>query len=616
MYLEHTLAGEQNRVKNFLKLDIWSYALLLLYILFQISWKALGAPAFWLRAAVLFLLLFKSLILFRALYILPRLIQPVLLVSLSMGLYLLSYPFLHLPLSFSFADIFEQPQLFQIGVITVKSFVLSVMMLEMFLLSISMTKSRQSAFFAWIILAFTFPVIGFPQMSSILAGLLIIFILRMIVSRLNTRELVLGLLEPASITIGLKFFLILALLGVSGLIYWSNVKPDFEIQWMRALNAALRTLFDGQFGLLCYAPLYWLALFGITYLLFFQVWDGVFLIVIGTLFYTAYHLAFYGILEKITGHADIVPFVPFLGVFIAVAHHRFGKIEMFRVCVRLLAVATAGITALLLLLYSDLSSIGTKMAEIQRQIMISLNKDLSSFFPSMIFRPHSLSLLLWGGGMFVAAFYCCQIRTKVGYPQIKRIRRMLTTRFHIQRLALYPLLLCIFLLIGNFFIASGWQYHTVSLETPIQLSEQTPRHKISLERTQFSQLAMRGILLVSNLTSSTDIPHHTALARIIINDQQEDFETFSLKAGKDTTEVILEEDTIKNSVAHGRSAIYRSRPSKSASGTFFESHEYYTRLNFKKPVHVRNISMKLLIPKNFDLPSDFSFHIEEISLLE
>lgn len=614
-YLEPRLSTGRDRLRSFLKLDLCSYSVLLIFFLLQIAWNEFGTPALWFRAAVLLLLLFKGFILFRALYAFPQLIQPVLLVILSMGCYLLSYPFLHLPFFFVFPDILQQATLLQIGIVTVKALCLSVMALEMFHLSVEMTKSVQSAFFSWLIMSFTFPVIGFPQIPYILAGLLIIFILRMIVSRLDTRELMLGLLEPTSITIVIKLLVTLAIIGASGIVYWINVKPGFGIQGRRAVEAAIGTLFDGQFGLFCYAPVYWLALFGIIYLIFFRVWDGILLIVTAAILYGGYHLAVYGMLGKGLRQDDILPFIPFLGVFIAVAHYRFGKIALFRVCARMFVIATVGITSLLLLLRSDFTTLASKLGSIQHDIMTSLSRDLSSLVPSMIFRPFSLSLLIWSGGIVIIALYCCQIRARSFYPHVQKLYHFTGERLHGQKFTFYPFLLCAFFLIGTIFIICGNTPHSIPLEKPILLSKQYPRHTISLARHQLPTPGVKGILIVSNLTGSTGVSHKTPLASVLINGQEKYFETLTIKAGKDTAEETLERKNVKDVVAHGRAAIYGSWALTNDDGTTFEAHDYYTKLFFKKPMNVQKITLKLLESKGQKLPSGMTFHIKEIWLM-
>ena len=74
----------------------------------------------------------------------------------------------------------------------VKTIGVNLMTLEMYRLGRFLTKSRQSALFSWMVATLTFPVLGLPKFSHIVAGLLIIFILRLIFSRLDTRELMVG----------------------------------------------------------------------------------------------------------------------------------------------------------------------------------------------------------------------------------------------------------------------------------------------------------------------------------------------------------------------------------------------------------------------------------------
>ncbi len=614
-YLERSISSRHDQLRIFLRLDLWSYGGLVIFFLLQITWNQFGAPALWFRVAVLLLLLSKSLIFLRALYRFPQLIQPTLLIVLSMGLYLLSYPFLHVPFFAVLSDMLQHARVSQIGIIAVKAFCLSLMTIEMYRLSVEMTRSVQSAFFSWLIVSFTFPVLEFPKISYILTGLLLIFIFRMIISRLDTRELMLGLLKRESITILIKLLVTLSIIGAGGLVFWINVKPDFGIQSGRAVEAALGTLFDGQFGLFCYAPAYWLALFGIVYLIFFQEWDGVLLLVTGALFYSGYHLAVYGMLGKGIRQHDIIPFLPFFEVFIAIAHRRFGKMALFRLCSRICILATIVMTSLLLLLRADFTLLASKSGAIQRHIMTSVNRELSSLVPSMVFRPFSLSLLLWTTGIVIAALYCCQRRTRSFHPRLQKIRNFRGERLHFQSLTFHPFLLGLFLLLGAMFIIWGNSLHSIPLDKPPLLSKQSPRHTISLEGHQLSALETKGLLIVSNLTGSIGIPHKTSLASVIINGQEKYFETFTMKAGKDTAEETLEKKQIKDAVAHGRAAIYSSWALPNDDGTTFEAHDYYSTLFFKKPLKVRKITVKLLELNDQKLPSETRFHIKEILLM-
>ena len=118
-------------------------------------------------------------------------------------------------------------------------------------------------------------------------------------------------------------------------------------------------------------------IFGIIYLLFFKVWDGILLIIMAGILHMGYHFAVYGILGKVAEQSDSVPLIPILGVFIAVAHSRFGKMLLFRFGVRFAIVVTFGITSFLILLYPDFTSVLIKNAEIQRAITASLGRDIT-----------------------------------------------------------------------------------------------------------------------------------------------------------------------------------------------------------------------------------------------
>jgi hypothetical protein len=487
---------------------------------------------------------------------------------------------------------------------------------EMFRLSTEMTHSVKSAFFGWLLVSFTFPVLGFPRIFSILAGLLLVFILRLIVSRLDTRELMLGLLEPTSISIAAKFLFVLAIIGTGGLVFWSNVSPGSGLQGMRALEAAVETLFDAQIGLFSYAPIYWLAIFGIVYLVFFRNWDGVLLVVTGGVLYSVYHLALYGMLGKVTSQYASVPFLSFFGVFIAIAHHRFRKVALFRLCIRMFVVVTVGITVLLLLVSPELPSIMGKFSEIQRILMTALGKDLSAIFPSVKFRRFSLSFFLWAGGIIGLALICCHIRTRTFSPASLKIHRVWEKYFSGQEVRFYPLLVIIFLFLGTLGFTIGSSMYHVPLKQAIRLTAPAPQHNIPLANNPLSRLDSTGVRLVSYLTNGSHIPHKTPLVSVTVVGEGQHFETFTIKAGRDTAEEHLEYWSVKEKIAHNRAMIYRSQLVDAGDGIRFEAREYYTTLLFHKPLKVQKITTNLLAVKNADFPLNVDVHIKEMLLLE
>jgi hypothetical protein len=613
-YLERKLPN--SGLRYFWKLDLYSYAAILLVLLLQVSWKEIGVSTEWFRVGVLIILVGKCLILLRALYAFPQLIQPLLLVVLSVGLYWLSIPLSHLSLHIPIPALFQRPVLLHVGVLAVKAICLSLMTREMFRLSTEMTHSVQSAFFGWLLVSFTFPVLGFPKIFSILAGLLLVFILRLIVSRLDTRELMLGLLEPTSITIAAKFLFVLAIVGTGGLVFWSNVSPGSGLQGMRALEVAVETLFDAQIGLFSYAPIYWLAIFGIVYLVFFRDWDGVLLVVTGGVLYSVYHLALYGMLGKVTSQYASVPFLSFFGVFIAIAHHRFRKVALFRLCIRMFVIATVGITALLLLVSPELPSIMGKFSEIQRILMTSLGKDLSTVFPSVKFRPFSLSFFLWAVGITGLALICCHIRTRTSSPVFLKVHNVWKKYFPGQEVRFYPLLVMAFLLLGTLGLTIGSSMYHVPLKQAIHLTAPVPQHSIPLTNSPLSRLNSTGMRIVSYVTNGPHIPHRTPLVSVMIAGEGQHFETFTIKAGRDTAEERLEYWSVKDKIAHNRAAIYRSRLVDVGDGIPFAAREYYTTLLFHKPLNVQKITVKLLTAKDVNFSLNVGVHIKEMSLLE
>jgi len=609
MYLFRKQPGEE--IRFFLKLDCYSYVAILFFFLLQIAWREFDLPALWFRGFVLALLVLKSFLLFRMLYCSPQLIRPVLLVGLGVGLHVFLSFFVYRNLSLSITEFLQREEFFQLVMRTIKSFGLSLITLEMFRLGSKMAKSVRSAFFSWLIVTFTFPVIGFPKTPYILAGLLIIFILRMVFSRLDVRELVLGLLTPTNIMILLKLLVIFVLLLAAGLVFWSNVKPGFEFRGGRAWQASIGTLFDGQYGVLCSAPVYGLAFFGIIYLLFFKVWDGILLIIMAGILHMGYHFAVYGILGKVAEQSDSVPLISIMGVFIAVAHNRFGKMLLFRLGVRFAIIVTFGITSFLILLYPEFTSVLLKNAEIQQAVTASLGRDIVYIAPSAVFRVFSVSFFVWIGVIVVFALFLCNRRTRPVYLFVRRIRNVLEQYFHFREFTFSPCVLFIFLLGGGLVIQYADERLPLPIDSPIHLSRfQEPEELLINE-----PLLSKGIFIVSNMTASVTVSHKTPIANVIILGQDQRFESFTLKIGKDTSEETLEKPEIKDEMAHGRAAVYRSWNVEAGDGMLFAAHEYYTKFLFSRPFNVQKITLKFFDLESEKVSPDVAFHIKEVALI-
>lgn len=614
LYLHQKLVQDEH-ARFFYHLEMAGYGGILLFFAAMTAWQSFGYPETYLRTGILLIFLFKSLVLLRMLYADPQLIQSAFLLVLSVGFYVLSFPFTEISLFTTLPELLQRANLIHLGILVFKSLCLSLMSLETFRLSLEMTKSSQSAFFSWLIISFTFPVLGFPKISFILAGLLLVFILRMVISRVDTKELMKGLVSPSSLTIALKFVIVLSIVLAAGLIFWNNVKPGFDLQWSRAFEAAIGTLFNGQLGIFCYAPVYWLSLFGVVYLLFFRNWNGVLLLLTGVFLYSGYHLAVYGMLGRDIQQDDIVPFLPFLAVFMAIAHTRFKKIVLFRIVVRLLIFVTLGATSLLLVLMPQLVALPSRFAAIQWSLMRSVGKDVTGLFPSTHFRPVGMPLLVWLGGFGLLALICCYIRTRLGYPLTQKIRTLLEGQFSLQQLTFYPLLLLLFLLAGSGLILSGQPPSPGLLNNPLEMSQHTPQRMFSLADHPEKSVPVQDILVVSHLSRDGRIPHKTPLVSITVSDTNQKFETFTIKAGKDTAEEVLKKPGQKQSSAHGRAELYRSYIIEAEPGETVEAHDYYTKFHLSKPLQVQKIQIKWLPLKNTDLPSDPILHIQNIFLL-
>lgn len=595
-------------IQLFGMLDTYSYFVVLGFFLLQTIWRTLGSPGVWFRGIVLGILLWKSLLLFRALYSFPQGLHSILLLVIGTGIHLLLIPFRYQALSLSFVDLLNRAEVIQLAVLTVKALCLNVMTLEMFRLGMSMTESKQSAFFSWLVVTLTFPILGFPKISYILVGLLLVFILRMIFSRLDTHELMVGLLTPTNVIILVKLVIVLALLIAAGGIFWSNVRPGFEFRGTRAFLAAIGTLFDAQFGILGYAPVYWLAFFGMVYLLVFKIWDGILLVITGSVIYMGYHWVVYGILGRVVEQSDSVPLLPIFGVFIAIAHARFGKLVGFRYGMRLAAIATVGITSMLLLFFPDFPSIPVKIAELQQVFTALLGRDFTYIFPSFIFNPFPVSFFLWIGILGAGALIFCNSRTQSAQVMAKTLRRIFGY-LHVGEFSFAPGVLLLILGLGVLAFSSANPRQKLPLEQPLRLSKITTKEQILLDPPVLS----RSIVVVSSVTGGIAIPHKTPVADVVVFGKDKHFESFTLRVGKDTSEENLDQPDIKVGIAHGRAAIYRSwNVIHQEEGVAFPAHDYYTKFVLSKPFEVHKIVVQFIDPAPGDTMSMMEIHIKDM----
>ncbi len=604
------------RGQKFLQYDLSSYFALLVFFLCQLLQQEFASPISVLKLVILFIFVVKCFLLFRLLYTIPELIHPWLLMVLSVGLYLLSLPFIHLSPASSIVTFLRSEILLHTGILAIKSLCISGMMIEMFRLSSAMTKSTQSAFFSWVIVSFSFPILNFPQLLFILAGLLIIFVLRLIVSRLDTRELIAGLLEPTSMAIGIKLLLVTAIIGASGLVFWSNARPGFEFQHTKFWEASIGTLFNGQSGLFSYAPMYWLSLFGIIYLLFFRGWNGILLIVTGGVLYIGYHLINYGMLGKIIGRDNSIPFLPFFGVFIAIAHHRFGKMLLFRIWGSILLLITCGITVALLLFVPELSSLSGKFSQAQQMLMSVTDRDFSGLFPSMPYKLLTPAFFIWIGGISLFALFCCYCRTRSFVLGRVTGCQPHNTNQSPQDVSFFPKILLFALLVGAASFLYADSVRNIPLQDDIRLSANTPQYTLYLDTETHPHRLTKGLIITSRLTNCVTIPHNTPLLHVTSFRVDQQFETFTIKAGRDTSEEMLHHPSIYPSMSHGRAALYYSRPLAAEDGTPYEAHEYYTKFRFNKPEQLQKITFKILTAKDLELPPGVTIRIGNVFLLE
>lgn len=601
-----------HRLRTYWRYDCLSYAAVLVIFLLQVNWQHLGNPGIWFRGALLALFCIKSAFLFRMLYQEAYLVRPIVLGIVGVGLHLLLLPFHYQALDLALPQLLQQAELVHLATLAVKIIGLNLMALEMFRLANLLARSPQSAIFGWLIVTFTFPVLEYPKISHILAGLLLIFILRMVFSRLDTRELMLGLLNGTNIMILLKLVGVFTLLLAGGVIFWSNVKPGLGLHGSRAVQAAILVLFDSQAGLFCYTPLYWLTLFGMVYVVFFRVWDGVLLLLTTVLAYAGYHFMAYGILDRVTDPTVAVPFLPLFGIFIAIAHTRFGKMRIFRYLLRLGVLITSLLTVLFLLLFPKFPALQIKFSEIQRSVLLASGFSIPDILPSSAFQPFSLKTFTWIGGGFILSLFFCMARTRHGRWMLPKHQHRNCMRPESSEITFAPLVVLTCIAIG----AGTYQYdqkqYTLPLSSPLVLSRLDTETNTVLEHPVQS----RRIRIVATIGDGAFLAHNSRIAQVTIFDQKQRFETFTLRMGKDVADEMLERPDIRPYLAHGRAALYQSENLDAGNGTTFAAHDYYTVLTLPRRLNVQKIVLKLLAPAPGDHPSETTLNIKAITLID
>ncbi|PID56345.1 hypothetical protein CSB45_11725 [candidate division KSB3 bacterium] len=602
--------------KKFLKYDVYSYFSILIFFWLQIIQKELSSPMTAFKTLILGILVLKAFLLFRAFHYQSELIQPGMLFTLSSGLYVLSLPFLHVSPELELSALLQSTVILQIASIIVKALALSAMALETFRLSLAMTKSHNSAFFGWIAIAFSFPLLFFPTLKLILAGLLLIFILRLLISNVDTREFIRGLQEPTSLTIAVKLIIILMLLGAAGLIFWSNVKPKFGIQADRAWEAAIGSLLNGQYGLLSTSPIYWLALCGIFYFLSFKVWDGILLIGTGTVLYSIYLFSNYGMFANIPFQFDCVPFIPFAGVFIATAYHRFRKSILFRTLAGVLLFATQALNGILLLAFPESSTIPGKMSQWQHLLFTQSQRDISILLFSMPYALFSHAFFLTFSAVGFFTWGTCALRSpSFPRPILQKLRIQHGSCGGGQTTRVPTVLLLVLLLSAAFFHLAP-RLHQLPLHSPHRLSRDRSQLIIPVDSGPGRSRKYRAMILVSTMRNSMMLPHRSPVANVTVSETAKQFEHFVIKAGRDSAEETLDAPDMASLVEHGRAAVFRTAIQHTAAGSPFKAHDYYSRFVFSKNRAVEQISLKLLKDSEPALPADTELWIKDIFLLE
>jgi hypothetical protein len=252
------------------------------------------------------------------------------------------------------------------------------------------------------------------------------------------------------------------------------------------------------------------------------------------------------------------------------------------------------------------------MAAIQQAIISSLGRDFTMIAPSFVFRLFPLSFFLWLGTVLVVALMVCNARTRAAWDMMRRMKSTLQSYVTFPEMTFAPCLVCFCLLLGMLVMQYSDQRHNVALQQILHLSRTGVQEEIQLS----SPVRSQGILIVSNATESVGIPHDTSVANVTVFGKDQRFESFTVKLGRDTSEIFLEKPDIKVQIAHGRAALYRSWNFETDDVISVIAHDYYTKFFFLRPLRVQKITFKFLDPEPEEQISDVALHIKEIILLE
>jgi hypothetical protein len=126
----------------------------------------------------------------------------------------------------------------------------------------------------------------------------------------------------------------------------------------------------------------------------------------------------------------------------------------------------------------------------------------------------------------------------------------------------------------------------------------------------------RRVRVVGNVSEGAMLVHNSRIANVTIFDQNQRFETFTLRMGKDVADEMLERPDIRPYIAHGRAALYRSKNLDAGNGTTFAAHDYYTVLTLPRRLNVQKIVFKFLAPPSSDQPSQTTLNIKAITLID
>lgn len=500
------------------------------------------------------------------------------------------------------------------GEFFIKIFLVALLTTGTFLLSLEFSGSQTSAFLTWFMITFNLPLIQIPsRIAPLFIGSGVAWGLYLLWRLPDLKKLrIFGRLNQVSMeswAIGAALILVL-----SGLVFKSRIpNPVFHLSYF--VEGLFGLFLDRQLGLFSYAPLYVLTFLGWGMLLQEGLSKKFLILVPGVLIYGIICLIRYGFLVRPFSPEDIIPLLPVLGSLLALFLERIwvgSKLEQasiffLRSFFLFLLLINMAVMGWIVVKEPHISSLIGKLRNFHISLTESPGREILFFYPNLA---SNFSWLSWGSWILalgILTFWGYQIKVPgsgVWDPE----PGTRTPDLIIKSLAFAGILL----LMGILLFQLAPRYYFVSGKYPFYVSINKPTHEIALDAG--SVPLSKSIILVSSLANSVGFPHGRAAAILTLVDNHNEEHSFSILAGKHTSEWAFENPEIQRFLFHRQAIIYDSWMTRIRKGPRFEAHRYYAQFDFKKPLVIKKIDLRFTSPAGFKLSRSL-LRVEKLVLL-